>query len=201
MKKVIFILIVLFFISCFRKELSVYDLQQNALNTGVHNDTIFGSLVFNCTDSVVYRSLGITTGDKYNFPIKELESYLFIVTPHFFNDSLYEIEFDLPDDYYRFSEILNVYKLKYDSPDTVFKSSLNNADYEEAYWFKHNLQIKITSRKSDIINGLSILYTDLSRKINGPGIVSDDVNYFNFWTDKYYNDVYLPKKKKNLKGI
>ena len=202
MKKVLFVLsVIACLVSCSRRELSVYDLQQKSLNSGKHIDTIFNDLVFNCSDSMVYRCLGINIGDKYTFPIKELEPYTFDVTPHFFNDSLYEIDFNLPDQYYRFSDIENVYKLKYGDPDTIIKSNVVKTNCVESYWFNSNLQIKVSSRESELFNSVSILYTDLSRKTIGPEIVSDDINYFNLWTKKYYDTVYLPKKKKNLKGI
>jgi len=202
MKRMLFVFsVILCLESCSHKELSVYDLQQKSLSSGTHVDTIFNDLVFNCTDSMVYKCLGINIGDKYTFPVKELENYFFDVSPHFFNDSLYEIDFNLPDQYYRFSDIENVYKLKYGDPDTTIKSNVSKTNLVESYWFNSNLQIKVSSRESELFNSVSILYTDLSRSTIGPGIVSDDINYFNYWTQKYYETVYLPKKKTNLKGI
>lgn len=178
-------------------------MEKESLATGIRSDTIFGDLRFGMSEHEVYKGLNIYTGDYYRFDEPEIKNYKFNVRLNFYNDSLYRISFVAysfmigNSNLFNANPVVDVYKLKYNAPDTII---LDNTS-KDWYWFKGNKSINIRYSENIDFNYLSINYEDLSRNIFDRGLIRSEKDIFNVWTQDYYNNVYLPKKKKNLSGI
>lgn len=200
MKKVLLLaaIIMVTIYSCNSNHKTISDLEKQSLNTKIHIDTIFGKLKFGLTENDIYK-LGFKKGNKYNFSIDVISSYDFMVTPSYYNDSLYRIEFRLMDATpgYDYDKILNVYNLKYGKPDTIY----HDGDHYYSYWMNGNLEIITDNWATKSLNHIVIEYVNLSKDMFGKDIILDSDSGFDCWTKDYYNRVYLPNKKKKLNGI
>lgn len=201
MKKVMFLAVVaIIFLSCEIRKKSIYDLELVSLNSGIHIDTLFGKLRFGMTENKIYKELDIFKGSKYNFAIDELHYIDFIVQPHYLNDSLYSLGFLSYDQTYRYSDIIKNFTMKYDNPDTIIYDD-HTSKTESTYWLKGNLELKIEKVEYDKTGWVEICYTDLSKKTFNSSYSKEDINDpASFYSEYYYNKVYLPSKKRDIKG-
>ena len=200
MKKGIFLSLILLlgFASCI-KETKLGSRKESPKNI-IHNDTIFGNLKFGYNEIEVYRSLNIKKGAEYSLPIFDNDNIGLTVRPCYYNDSLYSISFILFDAEYKYKDIVDVYTIKYGKPDSIYSETIIDTKKKVTFWRKRNLGVKIETYMVSKFTTTSIEYEDLSRKF-GKNLILDKAHPISFFTKNYYNNVYLPRKKKSLNGI
>lgn len=187
------------FISCLQnsKNLTIEELEDKSLSSGVRVDTIFGNVRFGINEDELLESLDIYSIESYfNF---DVESFNFIdwnVNPRYFNDSLFVLSFINTQFGTYFENIIETYTIKYDQPDTVIRDRKN----QKYYWFKGNLKIEVYLSNYDAFDLIGISYSDVSKKWLGikNGFIDENNN---FWTNEKYYKIYIEKKKSKLKGI
>ncbi|MDR0829016.1 MAG: hypothetical protein LBN95_02765 [Prevotellaceae bacterium] len=205
MKKLVLILFSFVLFSCNNSksnEKSIYDLERESLESGVYNDTIFGKLQFGSTESEIFVALNCYHFYDYRFDVDEIRYINWNIEPAYLNDSLYSIGFRNMDAAYKFSTVVNLYNTKYGQYDYFDKSDVMTEHY---YWFQNNLKIEIYKLEFEYGSQMVIKYTDLIKQNfifeNHSKLKQESNNYSDYWTKKYYNDIYLPKKKEKLGGI
>lgn len=201
MNKILCTILLLLLISCnIENKKSIYELEKESLASGVRIDTILDGIVFGTPRDQFY----ISNRENYRFNIEELYKYSFNVNPKFYNDSLFELSFNAYDfknillSRYSLDAVVQLFSIKYDRPDTVYIDKFHGDNYHNV-WLKGNLKIDVVYRET---NTLSISYTDLSREIYKRGIVSPPDDFSgDVYTQEYYQNVYLSRKKSELDGI
>lgn len=175
-------------------------MEKESLSTGVRIDTVIDGIVF----GTLRDSFFIKDKKDYRFDLEELNNYSFIVYPKFYNDSLYELDFTALEVKNMFlsklslDPIVNLFTIKYNKPDTVYTDEFHGVNYHNI-WFKGNLMIEVKYREK---GSLSISYRDLSRDIYKNGIISPQGDLSgDVYTKEYYENIYLPRKKSEIKGI
>ena len=205
MKKVVLcavILIIVFSISCQNHKKSIYDLERESVASGIYNDTLFGNITLGLTESDVYKILKMRRGENYFFPIENFEDLGFEVYPNFFNDSLCGVKFHLWNKGYKFSDIVNVYTLKYGQSDTTFIEKDRDSERTYYYWFNGNIEINLLKLETKNWTSIYIEYEDLSRTYIKKGIHTEEKKGSTYYfSDDYYNSIFLPRKQEELKGI
>lgn len=201
MNKILYTILLLLVVSCnMEKKKSIDELEKESLACGVRVDTILDGIVFGTPrDNFYIRDI-----KYYRFDIDELHKYSFNVYPKFYNDSLYELYFSASGikniflSKYSLDAIVRLFSIKYNKPDTIYQDDIYGINFHNV-WLKGNLKIDIIYRES---GSLSISYTDLSREIYKRGIISPPDDFSgDVYTQEYYQNVYLSRKKSELDGI
>ncbi len=197
MSKIAFTALCIIMFSCVQQQRTIYDLQEESLSSGVIVDTIMERLRFGMSREQVDTALFLNIFEKFSFNVPEFSDIDFHVNSHYFNDSLYWIDFLNFDKSYKYRDVLNIYAVKYGNPDTVIIAK----EQEENYWLLGNLQVKVT-KSDNRFSSLSIEYRDLRRDTYDRALITGKGNsYFDYFTPEYFEKYYKPKKIEQLKGI